>query len=413
MLQSFRSLSIYGASAAIAAVLPLIVLPTLANALGPSGFGIFSTARFAMQLTAIFVGSFLGFGLSRVFYESSVETYFARINGANLTTLALATLALLTSIPLSGLYGSDLPVTSLVVLVILGAVGFVWRQNYHRILVMIPRPGLAAGFEVVTNVMVFGGFLVALGMGAGWLGLVAVQTLIFGVTAAMSVALILLVRGRDGFFTLDTVWSRGNITRSLPFLAVGLVTPLLLTADKFILAHTLGLDQMGVYAATSIYLSGVFLLAGVFQKVYLPGLYKLLSDFHETKDARTLRIAKQRLWRSQIAIIGVICALAVGCTGHAYFVLDARYAEAVRITPIVVLAGSSAFVQVTLIPFFDSFDRSRHLSFLAIVGIVLSSIGLYFGSTSAGLIGAAAGLAAGQILYCICALGLFARQTHA
>lgn len=398
------------ASAGASAILPVLVLPIIANAIGPVDFGFLSTARFTMQLMGFAVGSFLGFGLARVFYDIPAPQYFARINGANLTVLALGLIwggVAWITLPLLPL--PDLPLGLLAGLVLLGAVGFVWRQNYHRILVMIPRPGLAAGSELAFNIMIFAALLGVLYGGGNWVQMVASQTAIFLATTLISAGIVFWLRGTVGAVTLDLPWSRENFTRSLPFVIVGLVTPLLLTMDKFIIAGVLGAEAMGIYAATSLYLSGMFLLSGVFSKVYVPGSYQALSQYHDTADTTHLRLAQKRLRLSLMAILPLTVILALICTMHAGLALDARYAPAVTITWLVVTAGASAFVQVALIPFFDSFHRARLMSRLAFVGLALSAAGLWLGAQLAGLWGAALGLALGQVAYVGLSLLLYLR----
>ncbi|MEO0910285.1 MAG: oligosaccharide flippase family protein, partial [Pseudomonadota bacterium] len=256
-MSSIRTLSIYGLSAVIAALLPILVLPILANTMGPQDFGLFTAARFTMQLACFFVGSFLGFGLSRVFFDRTPEAYYGLINGANLTTLGLG--LILFWVATVGFSGTDLPddqpIITVICTIFVGAVGFVWRQNYHRILVMISRAGLAASTEVFFNALIFGGFLLLSWLGFGWVAMLGVQAAIFVVTAFISACIIAYLVGTKGMMSLDVDWTLQNFRRSGPFIVVGLVTPLLLTIDKYIIAAVLGAEQMGVYASTAMYLS--------------------------------------------------------------------------------------------------------------------------------------------------------------
>lgn len=410
MKKSIRAIALYTLSAGASAVLPVLILPIIANDLGPVFFGYLSTARSAMPLVGFFVGSFLGFGLSRVFYEAETHEYYARVNGANLSTLLLGvfwTIVGLLIVPFFNIPG--LSTDLMVFLVVFGAVGFVWRQNYHRMIVMIPRPGIAAGSELFFNLMIFGALLLLRSAGGNWVEMVASQTVIFVLTAGVSAFLVFSLLGKRGATGFDFDWSRQNFRRSFPFIIVGMVTPLLLTIDKFIIASVLGAEAMGVYAATSLYLSGMFLLSGVFSKVYVPAVYETLSKFHETSDFKYLKLARDRFRLVMLGLCPLVAVLAIVCTAHAYLALDERYRLAAEITWLVVIAGASSFVQIALIPFFDSFRRGSAMSVLSFAGVAFSAVGLWVGASLAGLWGAAAGLAFGQILYVVLSLVSFAR----
>ncbi|OYU20409.1 MAG: hypothetical protein CFE34_00080 [Rhodobacteraceae bacterium PARR1] len=363
-----------------------------------------------MPVVGFFVGSFLGFGLARVFYEVDSAGYFARINGANLTSLILGLFWGLFGIAvLPALFPPDIPRILIFLLVVIGAVGFVCRQNYHRVIVMLPKPGLAAGSELAFNIMIFGALLVVLWMGGSWVDMVTSQTIIFILTAGISAGIVFSLVGTRGFADVDIDWSRRNFFRSAPFVIVGLVSPLMLTIDKFIIASVLGVESMGVYAATSLYLSGMFLLSGVFSKVYVPSVYAALSKFHETADPAFLRRAQKRLRLVLLGLVPLVAVIALVCTFHAYLVLDLRYRPAVDVTWLVVVAGASGFVQVALIPFFDSFNEARQMSVLAFFGLGVSAIGLWVGAAWADIWGAAFGLMVGQLVYVALSLVQYAR----
>ncbi len=419
MKNSAKPLAIYSVSAGLMAGLPIFVLPFIANAIGPESFGLFSTARFTMQLFTLFSGSFLGFGLARIFYENGPAEYYAKLNGANLTTFIFATLLftifslgfLIAENPFAELMktAGNPSSTQLLFVVLVGSLFFVMRQNYHRIIVMAPRPWLAALSELMYNITLFGMFLVAVSLDRGWFDLLIVQTTVFAFTTFTTAIIVVRLKGTRGIFGLDQRWMMDNLKRSSPFFVVGLVTPLLLTLDKYIIAGILGLEAMGQYASTSLYLSGVFLLSGVFQKVYVPETYKLLSQYQEEKSDQTRRLLMHRLRLVLLMIIPLIAAIALGAQIHASLFFDANYLVAINITWIVTLAGASSFVQIALIPFFDSFAKSRQMSIIAFTGLAISFIALAYGAQNFGLTGAAVGLLIGQLLYIMLILMQFVR----
>lgn len=406
-----RTLLIYGISAMFLALMPIFVLPIVANALGPADFGLLSTVRYTMQLGVLFVGSFLGFGLARVFSDVGSATYYGRINGANLISAGLAVLAFGALLFLLPVLGIALPggVSAVVLggIMVLGAVVTVWRQNYHRILIMIPRPATAAVSEVLFGASVFGSFLVSMALGLSWFEMFVVQVGVLLLNMLLSTAMTLYLRGAEGIGSLDWSWSYANIWRSAPFLIVGLVTPMLLSVDKYVITASLGLEAMGIYAVTSIYLSGVILLAGIFQKFYVPIMYRSFSMFTESGDWDHVAMAHKRMWMGVLASVALIALVSAVVPFHARLTLDERYSAAAGFAPLVAMAGCSAFVQVALIPFFDVAKRGTVLSVLAFGGFVLSMLGVWIGARLYGLPGAAGGLFLGQASYCACALGYY------
>nr|CAD6596188.1 polysaccharide biosynthesis protein CpsL [Rhizobium sp. TCK] len=389
-----RSVFLFTVTNALAAAMPLLLLPVLTRILTPADYGI--VAMFSIVITAF--GSLTGLsvhGAVGMRYFDRDEYDFPRYVGNSLLILAITSVTLLALVavfhePLEQL--TKLPRMWLMIAVGVAAVQFVLLIRL-AIFQSAKNAGYFATFRVgqalvdatVTMVLVLA-FALAwegrlIGMSAG--------ILLLGFAAAVSLVV-------NGYFKLlpSKAYILNALQFGLPLIPHVLGGMLLATVDRVLIANLLGVAETGIYmVAVQIGLS-VYLLADACNRAISPWQLEALKRNDTAVDERIVRYGSLYF----VALIAI--ALSVG--GAAPWILPAlvgpAFAESTSLIWLIALGqafGGMYFFISNII-----FYRSKTLALSAItISCGLVNAGLSFVLLPmVGLVGAALAYLVAQFL---------------
>lgn len=303
-----RPTLVYTVTNALAASVPLLLVPVLTRVLSPAEYGQVAMFTVVSALFSTVVGLNVHASISVRFFETSREE-FKRYLGTCLAILALCTIAIL------AIAGSFLP----------------WLQDATELpgsWLLIAVLTAAATVVIQTRLSVwqslfkpwaFGTLRVSQSLADGLLSLVLVMTLGLGwkgraggvaVVTLMAAAASLLLLHKDRWINpvIDRNEARIALHFGIPLIPHAIGGMLIAMADRLMITNVLDTASTGIYMVALQISMILSLFTESFNKAYAPWLLQTLNQHQPTRDRSIVRFTYAYF------VIVIIAALALGMT---------------------------------------------------------------------------------------------------
>lgn len=290
-LRVIRSVLLFTATNALAAAMPLLLLPILTRLLTPEDYG--AVAMFSIVITAF--GAVAGLsvhGAVGMRYFDREEFDFPRYIGNCLlilaaTTAALAIVVLITHRQITAV--SALPLEWLLVAVGVAAVQFILLIRL-AIFQSSKNAGFFAAFRISQATIDAGlSLLFVVGLALAWQGRVAgmsIAIVLVGLAALVS----LVARGWIDL-TPDRAYIRNALQFGLPLVPHVVGGMLLASVDRVMITNLLGIGETGIYMVAVQIGLGIYLVADACNRAISPWHIEALKKDERAVDLRIVRFA--------------------------------------------------------------------------------------------------------------------------
>lgn len=324
-----------------AGVLAVISLPIMTWIFPPAAIGKLSMLQVAVQLSVLLFCLGLDQAYVREYHESADKSALLLntvLPGGVILLIALAVLMLIAPAALSRLlYGESSTVLASATVACL-VVAYVSR--FLSLILRMQERGLAYSMSQVLSKLLLLGIVLAyllLPVSRTFLALLAAQA------AALALTLTVFAWNtrRDWIPVLRARFDRKLSTKVLgfgwPLIFGGAASWGLAALDRIFLRSMVGYEQLAVYSVAASIASGVTVVAGIFNVVWAPLVYKWVAD---GVDMRRLNMIAHR---ASILVFLTIC-MAGGCSWILWFLLPPQYVK----VPFIVVGCIAAPLLYTL-----------------------------------------------------------------
>jgi O-antigen/teichoic acid export membrane protein len=390
----FGSAAIYALTNALAAGIPLLVLPVLTRVLTPEEYG--RVAMFSVVVTLF--GAFTGLnvhGAIGIRYFERKQIDFSRYVSTCLIILAASTLVVLALVwlLLPGLESAaKLPARWLLAAVLVSA-----AQTLIQVQLVIwqsARQPWAYGALRLGQAILDGSIslILVLALGLAWEGRVAGIASAAGLTGLAT--LILLVRHRWVQFPGTRDYARNALRFGVPLVPHVVGGMLLVMIDRVMISNMLDIASTGIYMVALQVGMVLGLATDSFNRAYAPWLLATLTEQQPSRDAAVVRLTYSYFF--------VVCMLAVLLGVFAPAILGILVGDKFRAAaPIVVyitlgFAFGGMYLMVTNYVFFAG--RTASLAAITMICGVSNVALTYWLLHRSGMIGAAQAFMLAQAL---------------
>lgn len=384
---SFRKdFPIYLVSTALAAAVPILLMPVLSRALDPDDYG-----RMAMLVTLVsMLTPVINFGTVSylgVACHQEDQAGLARVLSSILVIPPVMTgIVMLASLPLREAIGDWL---SLPPVWITLAAPFTLAMTLPWLLLVLLRMRNRsrdyAVIEIGGAVLNFGlTALLLIGLGQGWLArgqAMALTGLMLSVLAVIWLRRMgLWGARRDSRVVRDALaFGSGLVPHEVASQAVRI-------ADRVVIMTVLGAAAAGEYAVAAQIASLMLLVISAFNRAWTPFMFARLRENDPASDLRIIRVMR-------LAMAGIVVSwlLFVAVTPLLFrFLVDARYHGAIGPTIWISVGYLCMGVYATYIDVISYFKKTRYLSVVTACAMVLNiglsyALVLRFGPSGAGM----------------------------
>jgi O-antigen/teichoic acid export membrane protein len=390
----FRSTFIYGASSALNAGVPFLLLPIITRALDPASYGI--AAMFTTLVT--FLGAFTGLSV-----HGAVNVRYFRREQFDLPNYIVSCLAILavSTVLVAGVLAfaadtlyrfTELPRMWILVAAATSGAQFViqvqltlWQASerpLHYGALRIGQSLLDAGLSL----------LFIFGLDMLWVGRAGGQAM--ASLLVMAVALVLLYRSGWLKGTVQRDCVRNALHFGVPLIPHSLGAMLIGMIGRFMLTDMVGVADAGIYMVALQFSMVLSLLTDSFNRAFTPWLYKTLKKCDEG--------LKFRIVKYTYVYFAVVFILALLIGFSAPFVLPLFVGEKYRAASQLVIylilghAFNGMYFMVTCYVFYES--KTAKLAIITLVSGVFNTLLSYFLIRANGVAGAAQGFMIAQAL---------------
>ena len=360
-IQLLRPALVYAVTNAVAAGVPLLMLPVLTRVLTPDEYGKVAMFSVAVALLGAFVGVNAHSSISVRFFEPD-RAGFSRYVGTCLTILAVTSVAIFSLVGLALPWLEDttkIPGPWLLAAVFVAAALFV-VQTQLVIWQSATRPWAYGAMRLLQAMLDgAGSLLLVLALGLGWQGRaggIAVAAL-----GCAAIALVLLRRGAWVRFEFDRQAARSALGFGIPLIPHVVGGMLIAMADRIMITNMLDTASTGVYMVALQIGAVLGLATDSFNRAYAPWLLQALNQ-GGMRDRAIVRFT----YLYFVVVVLVALALGVGAPALLGLLVGEQFRAAAPIVVYVALgfAFGGMYYMVTNYVFF-----ARRIARLAAVTI--------------------------------------------
>lgn len=276
MSSIFSNTIISGSGRVLTNALGLVVLAILTRALGPEGFGAYSTVYAYLFFAAIIADLGIGTLLTREISRPGADE--ARITGA-LVSLRLIAAMIVTAVAviLAPLFGYGPLVIAGIAIIAIATVSQAIISSLMGVFQKHLRMTVVTVGDIVTRGVQLGGFAVLIRYGAATL----IPVLWVNVAAeAVHLAIVIVAARRiiPFSFTIDWTYWRTMLRHALPIAASLVFTLLYFKIDTVMLSLMRSAEEVGVYAVAYKVLEVIIFFPAMYVGLVMPLLSRFASD---------------------------------------------------------------------------------------------------------------------------------------
>lgn len=282
---------IYVASALTSALIPFLLLPILARALGPSGYGMVGAFTGLVSIASVLVGASTHGMLTTTFFRVD-EAQFRRYLAACVWIAAFTAPALWLAATLAGSWlerATGVPEAWYWALIGAAAGQFLLAVS----LAVCQVRGQARRFAAlqITNsalnlLLTIG---VVVGLSWGWEGRAVAQCV---ATLGVGIVGLMLINGRAGLsISTDSKSVRKALTFGVPLMPHSLAAAVMASADRLILISVVGAATAGQYFAAFQVAGVISLTSSAVNQAMVPWLFRSLAEGAEGTSRRIVQVS--------------------------------------------------------------------------------------------------------------------------
>jgi len=270
-----------------------LVQVILARYLGPSGFGVFSTA---FSLAAIFI-PLAGFGISQYWLKEFGKDGYLAIGqvSPSLKLIVINTTLIISLIALWGLFGpheDPLKYTILImsfyvagpVLLELMAIKLQLEEKYTKVALLQIAPHLFRFCLILAILLLADSYLTIINIAFVYV-LVSIFLVVFGIIMMLKFAEgVVDLKGHKSFSNIESselVQIKHIIHGSWPFALAGVFQFIYFQSDIILLNYMVGSEVAGIYYSAFIVIVLVAFPSVVYQKFFLPKIHRWANHDHD------------------------------------------------------------------------------------------------------------------------------------
>lgn len=381
------SLSTYTIVSLFGSLAGFILMPFLTHYLSTEDYGTLALFNTYVQLLIPFI-SISAFGLVNIEHFSKKidrEEFRSLFSSISLIPLPTFVFFLLLSLIWSESFSVflDIP-ANLIWAIPVFALLSIFFQQFQGYVIVLKKSSLFAIVNISkTTLEYILAVLFIIGFGCGWFGRVEAALIVF----AFMVLLSLLYYAKWDLLTNKIEWKHivAGIFYGYPLIVHAVGKFVINQSDKIFISKMVSKSELGVYNTGYLIGSIIMILSGAFLNVYTPFLFERLNNLTETKKIEIVRI-------SYLFVIGLFGALILMSVSSPYFYhwfIDADFAGGVQYVFWTGLSYCFWGCYLIFVGYLFFLKKTKVISYLAMINIVLNLVLNYILIRTFGAIGAA------------------------